>query len=186
MLITILGPDGTGKTTLAKLISKKYKNIDYVYFGNNIENRKYKYFTKFLCSQRNGKLNTLLKYIFIFINDLYYYRLSKNKNIISDRCTIDKYLGAIIQNDKYRKLFHMFTLYFFPKSSFILLLEGNPEIIFNRKKEISISMIKKYILLCREYLKKNHLNFVCIYTTIMGIEKTLSMAVSEINDRYEI
>ena len=44
MLITILGPDGTGKTTLAKLIAEKYFNIDYIYFGNNLESRKYKFF----------------------------------------------------------------------------------------------------------------------------------------------
>ena len=48
MLITILGPDGTGKTTLAKLIAEKYFNIDYIYFGNNLESRKYKFFSNFL------------------------------------------------------------------------------------------------------------------------------------------
>ena len=61
MLITILGPDGTGKTTLAKLIAEKYFNIDYIYFGNNLESRKYKFFSNFLYANQKGKVNTFLK-----------------------------------------------------------------------------------------------------------------------------
>ena len=40
MLITILGPDGTGKTTLAKQLADDISNLEYIYFGNNIESRK--------------------------------------------------------------------------------------------------------------------------------------------------
>ena len=43
MLITVLGPDGTGKTTLANKLAEAYDNLEYIYFGNNIESRKYKY-----------------------------------------------------------------------------------------------------------------------------------------------
>ena len=43
MLITILGPDGTGKTTLAKALSEQIDGLDYVYFGYNNESRNYKY-----------------------------------------------------------------------------------------------------------------------------------------------
>ena len=185
MLITVLGPDGTGKTTLAKLIAERYSNIEYIYFGNNIESRKYKYFSKFLYSQKSGKLNTLLKYFFIFINDLYYYKLARNKHIISDRCPIDKYLGASIKEDRYRKLFHKFTLYLFPKPNFVILLEGDSDILFQRKKEISIPIINRYMLLYREYLTNNNLDFFSIDTTINGIEDTLDLAKLEINKRYD-
>ena len=77
MLITVLGPDGTGKTTLANKLAEGYNNLEYIYFGNNIESRKYKYFNSFLYSQKSGKWNTFLKYIFIFINDFYYFNLSQ-------------------------------------------------------------------------------------------------------------
>ena len=185
MLITILGPDGTGKTTLAKQLAKDISNLDYIYFGNNIENRKYKFFSSFLNAQKSGKLNTLLKYFFIFINDFYYYNLSKKKNLISDRCPIDKYIGTIIKEDKYRNLFHKFTLNLFPNPNFVILLEGDSDIIFHRKEEISIPIIDRYMLLYREYLTKNNLDFFSIDTSVNGIEETLKLAKFEINKRYD-
>jgi len=185
MLITILGPDGTGKTTLAKQLAKDICNLDYIYFGNNIENRKYKYFSSFLNAQKSGKLNTLLKYFFIFINDFYYYNLAKKKNVISDRCPIDKYISTIIKEDKYRNLFHKFTLKLFPNPSFVILLEGDSEIIFRRKEEISISIIDKYMLLYRHYLAENNVDFYSIDTSVNGIEETLKIAKLEIQKRYD-
>ena len=59
MLITVLGPDGTGKTTLANKLAEAYDNLEYIYFGNNIESRQYKYFSRFLYSQKSG--NCILK-----------------------------------------------------------------------------------------------------------------------------
>ena len=185
MLITILGPDGTGKTTLAKQLAKEISNLEYIYFGNNIESRKYKYFSDFLYAQKSGKLNTLLKYFFIFINDFHYYNLAKKKNIISDRCPIDKYISTIIKEDKYRNLFHKFTLKLFPNPSFVILLEGNSEIIFRRKEEISISTIERYMLLYREYLTENNVAFYSIDTSVNGIEDTLKIAEFEIKKRYD-
>ena len=51
MLVTILGPDGTGKTTLARLLAEKIESLDYVYFGYNKESRQYKYFDVFLSAK---------------------------------------------------------------------------------------------------------------------------------------
>ena len=185
MLITILGPDGTGKTTLAKQLAKDISNLEYIYFGNNIESRKYKYFSDFLYAHKSGKLNTLLKYFFIFINDFHYYNLAKKKNIISDRCPIDKYISTIIKEDKYRNLFHKFTLKLFPNPSFVILLEGNSEIIFRRKEEISISTIERYMLLYKQYLNNNNVDFYSIDTSVNGIEETLKIAEFEIKKRYD-
>jgi thymidylate kinase len=185
MLITILGPDGTGKTTLAKQLAKEISNLEYIYFGNNIESRKYKYFSDFLYAQKSGKLNTLLKYFFIFINDFHYYNLAKKKNIISDRCPIDKYISTIIKEDKYRNLFHKFSLKLFPNPSFVILLEGNSEIIFRRKEEISISTIERYMLLYKQYLNNNNVDFYSIDTSVNGIEETLKIAEFEIKKRYD-
>ena len=180
MLITVLGPDGTGKTTLAKLIEERYSNIEYIYFGNNIESRKYKYFSKFLYSQKSGKLNTLLKYFFIFINDLYYYRLARNKHVISDRCPIDKYIGTIIKKDKYRNLFHKFTLKLFPNPDYVILLQGDPAVLYKRKEEISESKIISYISLYEKYIQSRNINFLVIDTTKNNIQQTLSLASKQI------
>ena len=185
MLITILGPDGTGKTTLAKQLAKDIPNLEYIYFGSNIENRKYKYFSNFLYAQKSGKIYTFLKYFFVFINDFYYYNLAKKKNIISDRCPIDKYISTIIKEDKFRNLFHKFTLKLFPNPSFVILLEGNSEIIFRRKEEISISTIDRYMLLYKQYLNNNNVDFYNIDTSVNGIEETLKIAEFEIKKRYD-
>jgi thymidylate kinase len=186
MLITILGPDGTGKTTLAKKLAEDISNLEYIYFGNNIKSRKYKYFGNFLYAQKSGKLNTLLKYFFIFINDFHYYYLARKKNIISDRCPIDKFISTIIKEDNYRNLFHKFTLKLFPNPTFVILLEGDSEIIFHRKEEISISILDKYMLLYRHYLIENNVDFYSIDTSVNGIEETLKIAKLEIQKRYDI
>ncbi len=180
MLITVLGPDGTGKTTLAKLIEERYSNIEYIYFGNNIDSRKYKYFSKFLYSQKSGKLNTLLKYFFIFINDLYYYRLARNKHIISDRCPIDKYIGTVIKKDKYRNLFHKFSLKLFPNPDFVILLEGDADIIYLRKEEILVSTIINYISLYKKYIQSENIEFYTIDTTKNNIQETFNLASKQI------
>tara|TARA_B100000767_G_C19747579_1_gene529260 strand:- start:1612 stop:2172 length:561 start_codon:yes stop_codon:yes gene_type:complete len=186
MLITILGPDGTGKTTLAKKLAEDISNLEYIYFGNNIESRKYKYFGNFLYAQKSGKFNTLLKYFFIFINDFHYYNLARKKNIISDRCPIDKFISTIIREDNYRNLFHKFTLKLFPNPTFVILLEGDSEIIFHRKEEISISILDKYMLLYRHYLTEYNVDFYSIDTSVNGIDETLKIAKLEIQKRYDI
>ena len=180
MLITILGPDGTGKTTLAKLIAEKYFNIDYIYFGNNLESRKYKFFSNFLYANQKGKVNTFLKYIFIFINDFYYYNLARNKNLVSDRCPIDKYIGTIIKKDKYRNLFHKFTLKLFPNPDYVILLQGDPAVLYKRKEEISESNIISYISLYEKYIQSRNISFLVIDTTKNNILQTLSLASKQI------
>jgi thymidylate kinase len=181
MLITILGPDGTGKTTLAKLIAEKYSNIDYIYFGNNLENRKYKFFSNFLYANRNGKINTLLKYIFIFINDFYYFHLAKNNHIISDRCPIDKYIGSGIKKDKTRMHYHWLTLKLFPNPDYVILLQGDPAILYLRKKEIPKSVIISYMSLYEKYIKSRKINFSSIDTTKNGIQATLDIASKQVD-----
>jgi thymidylate kinase len=176
MLITILGPDGTGKTTLAKQLADDISNLEYIYFGNNIESRKYKYFSSFLYSQKSGKWNVFLKYIFIFINDLYYFRLARKKNLISDRCPIDKYVGTIIFKDKFRNLFHKYSLKLLPNPDFVILLEGDPEVIYLRKEEISSDAISNYIDLYKKYIKSNSIKSCTIDTTKYNIEETYNLS----------
>ncbi len=182
MLITVVGPDGTGKTTLAKKLALVNNNLEYVYFGNNIDSRKYKYFSSFLNSQKSGKWNTFLKYIFIFINDFHYFNLSQKKHLITDRCPIDKYVGSIVYKDKIRNLIHKFSLKLYPNPDFIILLEGNPEIIYLRKKEISSDVISKYIFLYKNYIKSNSIKYLTIDTVKYSIEETYDFAHLKINE----
>ena len=176
MLIAVLGPDGTGKTTLSKLIAERYSNIEYVYFGNNKQSRKYKYFSDFIKKERVGIFFTLMKYIFIFVNDLYYFRLAKKRNIIADRCPIDRLIITKVKDRKWRHYFHKITSEFFPNPDFIILLEGDADVLYQRKKEVSKALIQQYISFYKEYIKNNSVNHILIDTCQNGIDATFQIA----------
>jgi len=180
MLITILGPDGTGKTTLAKRLGDELGNLHYVYFGNNPESRKYRYFKKFLSRERKGKFNTLLRYIFIFINDYHYHRLARKQHIVSDRCPIDKYVGTKINKDKARHMYHAVALKILPKPHRVILLEGDPEVIYRRKEEIPVSVITESVKLYKEYLERHNISYVSIETVKNVLEQTFDLAKEEV------
>ena len=179
MLIVILGPDGSGKTTLAKLLSKN-NDLPYLYFGNNLESRKFNYFKTFLNKNKKGKFNTILKYIFIFINDMHYYLLAKKKNIISDRCPIDKILGASIEKDRFRLFYQKLTQSMMPLPDYIILLSGDSQMIYTRTKEISVEKIEFYIEFYRNYIYEKKIPFLEIDTTINDLKSTFNLANSTI------
>ena len=54
----------------------------------------------FIKKERAGIFFTLMKYIFIFANDLYYFRLAKKRNILADRCPIDKLMITKVKDRK--------------------------------------------------------------------------------------
>ena len=70
MLIAILGPDGTGKTTLAKALAEKINGLDYVYFGYNKESRDYKYFDLFMKSEPRNIFERIFRKVLQVVNDL--------------------------------------------------------------------------------------------------------------------
>ena len=109
------------------------------------------------------------------------FNLSQKKHSISDRCPIDKYVGSIVYRDKLRNLFHKYTLKLFPNPDFIILLEGDPEIIYSRKKEIPSDVILKYIRLYKKYVQSNRIKSLTIDTTKYGIEETYDLAYLKIN-----
>ena len=175
MLITIVGPDGTGKTTLAKKVAENHPDIKYIYFGSNVENRHYKYFEGFIKKSRPGKFLTALKYLFIFMNDVHYLRLAKKQHIISDRCPIDKYVSTKIHNKKYRHLYHKMILRVLPQPDLIVLLKGDLETIYHRKMEISMEIISKMIAYYEEYIETHNLNNRTIDTTQNDITESYQL-----------
>jgi len=178
MLIAVLGPDGSGKTTLSLSLAEKFDNLSYIYFGNNLESRKYVYFDKFLRKNKKGKIYTLLKYVFILINDFHYYKISKERHFIADRCPIDKLLGAKITNKRSRYFYHRITQFFMPKPDIIIFLHGDSNLLYERKKEISKEIIDLYINFYKQYLTSNNINNINIDTTKNNFEETLEICYS--------
>ena len=180
MMIVVLGPDGVGKTTLAKKLSSSLEGLTYLYFGDNINNRQYVYFSNFLKKQKEGKFNILLRYLFIFINDVAYYKKAKKSHIISDRCPIDRVLGTKLKGNKFRHIYHKWSQKLMPKPDFAILLEGDSNIIYNRKKEVSVNVIENYISFYNDYLKENKIKNIRIDTTKNNLTETVSIAIDNL------
>tara|TARA_Y100001935_G_scaffold255673_1_gene271479 strand:+ start:42217 stop:42771 length:555 start_codon:yes stop_codon:yes gene_type:complete len=176
MLIVISGPDGTGKTTLAKLLSDRIPDLNYIYFGSNVENRQYKYFDRFIKKEKSGKLRTAFKYFVTFLNDFYYFRKAQHQHIIADRCPIDKYVGTKIHNKKYRFLYHKLALRLLPDPDHIILLEGDLETIYQRKKEIPVSVIELMIKYYKEYIFDHNISFSTLDTTKYSLDESYTQA----------
>lgn len=176
MLIVISGPDGSGKTTLAKMLASRLENLEYVYFGSNIENRTYRYFDSYIKKNKSGKIRTAFKYLFVFMNDLHYFRLARKKHIIADRCPIDKYVANKLNQNTSRLLYHKLALKILPDPDLILLLVGDIHIIYERKKEMPLDTIQKMINAYREYIRENHIKCSEIDTTVNDLNECFILA----------
>ena len=113
MLVTILGPDGTGKTTLARALAEKTDGLEYMYFGYNKDSRDYQFFDSFVKLETKNILKRIVRKGIRFINDLYVFRYAKKNHIISDRCPIDSYVNTKIQGRKLR-YYYSLLLKIFP------------------------------------------------------------------------
>jgi len=99
MIITIIGVDGVGKTTLAKNLSRTIKDSTYTYAGYNPENRKYFLFNKFIKKKRKSLLGRFFIRFLIITNDLGDYPDKLNNSIYS-------FFDNLIKDDKFQIKYH--------------------------------------------------------------------------------
>jgi len=167
MLITILGPDGTGKTTLAKALSEK---------------RNYKYCNSFMKSEPKSFLKRIIKKGLRFINDIAIFYSAKKSHVISDRCPIDSYINTKIQGRRLR-YYYALLLRISPNPNYIILLEGDSKVIYNRKKEISEFQITSVIKYYKKYLTKNDIPHLVIDTVRNDINSTFNLAMKALKEQ---
>lgn len=182
MLIVILGPDGSGKTTLAKGLVEKIDTAHYRYLGHNPD-RKYAYGGKLIKSTENqkGLLHLVGKFL-VLANDWVDHHTSKKELAIADRSSIDLLIGNQLFQRK-SKVFYQWILPLYPKPDMVLLLKGDPELIYKRKPEHPPKRLKKLSQLYLNYLKDSSIPFDTIDTTQNSIRQAVDLGFALINNR---
>ena len=155
LVISFMGVDGSGKSTLIDLITKKfknkYKNIKYIHL------RPYLFLTDKSITNANPHYNKprsqfisllqILTWLLIY-KFFFFFRLKeKNQLIIFDRYAhdllIDKIRYRFSLSDKLTK----FILSLFPEPHLWIVLKAPIKLIEKRKKELSIKELKRQMKL---------------------------------------
>ncbi len=174
--IALIGPDGSGKTTIAKatmysdMIKKLFPNKRYIYrnFGILPELKVYaslfklnKYRTKnYIQTKAIRENGTPFSFFRSMIYPVYYgieYFLGrffvwkekgKNKLIIFDRYFYEYLLQK--QFEKCPRWFLLFISKIIAKPDALIFLKNNPKVIYSRKQELYIEEIERQSKICEE------------------------------------
>ena len=193
LMMVFEGTDGSGKTTiieaLPKVLYRSYDEsyIDYYHWrpgfikktGNSVNSnpitephakRPYNKFVSF------GKLAFFnLDYIFGYLFKVKI-QLAKGRLDIFDRYYYDYYIDKIrYRLDVSDKLLDFFKI-FIPKPDVTFLLMGDPAVLYNRKKEISVDEIRKQLQIMESY-KNKFKNPV-----VIDVDKTIDCVVGSVSN----
>ena len=152
LVISFMGTDGSGKSTLIKKLTKRlkknYRKIKYLHL------RPYLFLTDSSVVNTNphdqklplSQVGSLIKiltwlwmYYFFFLINLY----KKNQLIIFDRYAHDLLIDKIRYRFNLPKKFTQFILNLFPKPNLWIVLKAPIKLIEKRKKELSINELKR-------------------------------------------
>ena len=168
-IIAFLGPDGSGKTTIIKLLKKKIskKNISskqYHLFPHFFENRKTiivknphskKPRSKFLSFLKI--ILWLIKYkIFIIINFFLKYKI-----VIFDRYAHDILIDPLRYRFNLNLKLTNFILKMFPQPNLWVIMVNKPSIIWKRKKEVEYKILARQLKDYKKFAKKNSNSIIC-------------------------
>ena len=195
-LVLFMGPDGSGKTTLIKLLVESTpQKYTMLYMGNpgerharaiGIKAQGYiwrNWVNKTGSTSLLGVLSRVICHLFRIYN---LWRriiicLSRNTNltILLDRYTYDYFLRNT--HTRFYALQKIVYYYFFPKPDLTISLVGNPEVISQRKVELSAEEVVETINRQRQFLKKHKLNFIEIDSS----NNSISSCVAAIKEFIE-
>lgn len=186
-IITFLGVDGSGKSTLIKELRKYYKTNKiknkYIHLIPRLINKKTKPVKNPHSKEFRSELASFLKLLYwIFLFKIFIVKiLLENKNFIY---IFDRYPHDLLIDPK-RYRFRLnpniteFMLNFMPKPSHCIVLCGPPKLLWRRKKEIDYKSLKSINKKYKKFAKKN--NFFLLQTN-KNKKSLLSNLVKYLND----
>tara|TARA_B110000444_G_C18627162_1_gene495051 strand:+ start:75 stop:662 length:588 start_codon:yes stop_codon:yes gene_type:complete len=182
IIISIMGVDGSGKTTIAKNLNKRLKKSKYLHLRPYIlfQDRRRVVRNPHL-QKKSSSLVSFLRILSWLISYIIFFTSNKNLKI----CIFDRYAHDILIDPlryKHNLSFNLtkFVLNFFPKPNMWIFLNPPLETIKTRKLELSDKEYKKqvnsYVKLFRH--KKNVLRF----NTIISKKKITLHIEKKINE----
>jgi len=200
-VITVLGPDGAGKSTIIKSITKYllesfHNSVEYNHLRPNlipdigvlvkkrsktnnlvINNPHMQTQSGFIIS-----LIRILYYLFDYslgyLFKVYFYIKLKSNFFIFDRYYYDYYFDQKRYRIKLPNFFIRLGEFFVPKIDLIICLGSKSEIIYKRKPETSLDEVEKQINLLKIFCKSRK-NAVWIDTGV-NIEESVNLVMKEI------
>ncbi len=204
LLVCLVGPDGVGKTTIArqlrKRLEKQYgpfvtRHMGKSYLPHNRLSWKppqYIYSTKSE-EKKKGVRGTrkLKKLVYHWLADLalsveltIVYHLKEHwpprKHILMDHCPYD----IFVENNRPRfPLLERLLMLLLPRPTFILLLKDEPRAIYERKPQLSPSRIRAYYAHMEEVLAASGRPWVTVRTdkgidaTVRAVEQAIKKAL---------
>jgi thymidylate kinase len=170
--VAFIGPDGSGKSTII-LIIKSLLNSQRIYMGTNelIMGRLYP-------KLRGNNFILTIKFFLIYLENILRYVKAIYGKIIGRTVLMDRYptYQHLLQNRGHgKKLSELFYSKLYPLPDKIVVLENDPQTIFERKKDLSIEEIQLVIKLHRQMLG-GHKNVLFVENS--DIKKTIPYIIS--------
>ena len=188
--IVLLGPDGSGKTTLSeKLIGLKWPFVIRQYMGPNSKSSNSPFFSLILNfldrirfnSNKTSFIGLLSRIIWHFVCyiDLLVrvlknqWKICSGNIVIFDRYACDLYIR------KPGKILEFLYVYFFPKPQLVILCRGDASKIISRKRdELSEEMVFNTYSNYVHMFQKHKFNYIEINTTSNSPSENISQIVN--------
>lgn len=177
----MLGPDGSGKSTIVKVL-KEQLDFELCYLGYGA-NRSY-YFSNILDKLGCDIFSRVLYRTIVTLDDFFkgFSYITFNKvGAIIDRYPCDNIVNTILDSRKSVK-FHKLIFHFYPKPDVFILLVGEPNTLYERKKEISALRIEKYIETYKKVLNTYNVKYFEVDTTKLSLSECTNLITEKLNE----